>query len=124
MPQYSTTDADGMNGCFEIPYEKDDRIRFLCIVSNGDGWEESHGPGEAWEHISARAQSRNSEGRVYERVPNWAEMCWLKELFWNDDECVVQFHPPKKDYVNYHPHVLHLWKPKNIIFPTPPILCV
>jgi hypothetical protein len=44
----------------------------------------------------------------------------VKNLFWGSDECVVQFHPAEKDYVNIHPHVLHLWACPNIKFPMPP----
>ena len=38
-------------------------------------------------------------------------MCEYKDLFWKEDECVVQFHPPKSEYVNNLEHCLHLWKP-------------
>jgi hypothetical protein len=41
-------------------------------------------------------------------------------LFWAEDECVVQFHPAKKDYVNIHPFTLHLWKPTESWLPAPP----
>jgi hypothetical protein len=47
-------------------------------------------------------------------------MCWLKDAFFDDDEVVIQFHPRKKDYINTHPHCLHLWKKKDYEFPTPP----
>lgn len=72
-----------------------------------------------WEHVSVRARSMNEKKKIYERVPNWMEMCWLKELFWNDDEAVIQFHPPKADHVNIHPNVLHLWKYRKADFPMP-----
>lgn len=36
------------------------------------------------------------------------------------EECVVQFHPAKADYVNYHPATLHLWKPVGVPIPKPP----
>ena len=44
------------------------------------------------------------------RCPTWDEMCLVKDIFWQDDECVIQFHPPKSEYVNLHPYCLHLWK--------------
>lgn len=72
-----------------------------------------------WEHVSARARDHRGE-----RVPTWAEMCWLKDLFWDAEECVVQYHPPKSEYVNNHPHVLHLWKPLGIEMPRPPSIAV
>lgn len=63
-----------------------------------------------WEHVSASLKNR---------VPTWEEMCFLKSLFWDDEECVVQFHPPKSEYVNISKTCLHLWRYKGE-FPRPP----
>lgn len=57
------------------------------------------------------------------KLPSWDEMCWIKHLFFKPEECVVQFHPPAERYVNYEP-VLHLWRPQDIEFPMPPLICV
>ena len=57
-------------------------------------------------------------------LPEWDEMCFVKDLFWRDDECVVQFHPPRAEYVNYHPNCLHLWKPVGRDVQTPPSILV
>ena len=54
-----------------------------------------------WEHVSVSLRNR---------CPTWDEMCLVKDIFWRDDECVVQFHPPKNEYINVHPYCLHLWK--------------
>ena len=52
-------------------------------------------------------------------------MCHVKDLFWQDEEVVIQYHPRKSEYVNNHPFVLHLWKPiYQGIIPTPPALLV
>ena len=56
--------------------------------------------GILWDHVSVSRP---------DRTPTWDEMCHVKNLFWSEDQCVVQFHPPKSDYVNFHPHCLHLW---------------
>ena len=77
-----------------------------------------------WEHVSARTAVKKYHGRMLERAPTWDEMCLLKEIFWGDDECVMQLHPKKADYVNQHPCVLHLWKPIGIEIPTPPKIAV
>jgi hypothetical protein len=77
----------------------------MVISSDGDGWE----------HVSVSTSRR---------TPNWSEMCFVKDLFWREDECVVQFHPPKSEYVNHHPHCLHLWKPTGHDIPTPPSILV
>ena len=63
-----------------------------------------------WEHVSASIKNR---------CPTWEEMCHLKSLFWGDDECVVQYHPHKADYVNLAKTCLHLWKYKGDM-PRPP----
>lgn len=88
-------------------------VTIITLASAGD-------ESMPWEHVSARAIERNGK----ERVPTWAEMCWLKDQFWNDDECVVQYHPPRSEWVNVHPFVLHLWKPVGIELPRPPIIAV
>ena len=56
--------------------------------------------GEGWEHVSIAYTNR---------TPTLEEMCKVKDMFWNEEECVVQFHPPKSEYVNVHPYCLHLW---------------
>lgn len=60
--------------------------------------------GEGWEHVSVSFPRR---------TPTWEEMCKVKDLFWNEDETVVQFHPKKSEYVNIHPYCLHLWRKKG-----------
>lgn len=78
----------------------------LKIISSGTG------PiCEGWEHVSVSTPNR---------MPTWAEMCFVKSLFWRDDEYVVQYHPAKSEYVNYHPYCLHLWRPIAMFMPTPP----
>ncbi len=65
----------------------------------------------AWEHVSVSLPTRN---------PNWDEMCFVKRLFWEDEECVMQLHPPASVYVNDHPFCLHLWRPRRQLIPLPP----
>ncbi len=93
---------------FGVFYFTRGTTQIIAIASSGN--EEI-----AWEHVSARA--RDFKG---ERTPTWAEMCWLKDQFWGDEERVVQFHPPKSEYVNNHPFVLHLFKPIGVEMPFPP----
>lgn len=42
------------------------------------------------------------------------------DLFWNEDEWVVQYHPARAAHINVHPHCLHLWRSRKHEFPTPP----
>ena len=74
-----------------------------------------------WEHVSVRACERE---RDRSRLPTWTEMAYVKDLCWADEDVVVQFHPRKSEYVNQHPHVLHLWRHRVMVFPTPPPILV
>ena len=67
------------------------------------------------EHVSVTCQNR---------PPNWAEMCFVKDIFWSENECAVQYHPPRSEYVNCHPYCLHIWKHSTMAFPMPPSLLV
>lgn len=71
--------------------------------------------GGGWEHLSI------SGGR---RCPFWGEMCMFKEIFFRDDEMVMQLHPAKTDYVNVHEFCLHLWRPIEEKIPEPPKIFV
>lgn len=45
-------------------------------------------------------------------------------MFFGEDERVMQFHPPKSEYINNYPYCLHLWKPVDTEIPHPPMICV
>lgn len=64
-----------------------------------------------WDHVSVSRKNR---------CPDWAEMCRVKDLFFEPEECVVQYHPPKSDYKNLHRNCLHLWRPQGAEVPRPP----
>lgn len=98
----ASDESYGNNGAFKIPFES---YNLGVVASDGRGWE----------HVS---------GSLFNRVPNWKEMCFLKDLFWSEEDCVVQYHPPKSEYINNNPYVLHLWKPINSEIPTPPSILV
>jgi hypothetical protein len=105
--EYGTTEHDGLTGAFEIVGPTG---RHLRILSSGTGPD-----AEGWEHVSVSTERR---------IPNWIEMCFVKNLFWREDECAVQYHPAKSEYVNHHPNCLHIWKPINAVMPTPPSIFV
>lgn len=113
---FNSTDADGMNGAFAILLKGfGHKLTAYCIVSDG------YDPvlPQPWEHVSVHM----IEYRIA-RIPTWSEMCTVKDIFWEEEELVVQFHPPKSEYVNTHPYVLHLWKSKNNAIASPPKICV
>jgi hypothetical protein len=99
--------SSGNNGVFRVPYG----LHFLsCVVSDGGR--------DGWEHVSVSCQFRRKK-KWQTRTPNWDEMCFVKDMFWDENEVVIQFHPAKENYVNNHPHVLHLWRLLDGEFPLP-----
>ena len=66
---------------------------------------------DGWEHVSVSRP---------DRVPTWEEMCLVKDVFWGEEEVVIQIHPKKSEYVNRHPYVLHLWRRVGENIETPP----
>jgi len=93
----SSTAIFGNNGLFILP------TSLRCIASDGEGWE----------HVSASHVNR---------CPTWQEMCRVKDLFWGEEDVVMQLHPAKSVWVNQHPYCLHLWRPaeKGVHIPLPP----
>lgn len=71
-----------------------------------------------FDHVSVSV--RHQGGTKTPRCPTWEEMCWIKSLFWDEEDTVIQYHPPRSKYVNRHAHCLHLWKPLDFPVPTPP----
>jgi len=101
MKQFSR-ESDGNNGAFQIPFES---YLLRIIVSDGMGWD----------HVSVSLPNR---------CPNWKEMCFIKELFFEDEETVVQYHPKKSEYINNHPYCLHLWRKQDQEMFLPPSFMV
>lgn len=95
--------GDKGNGIFKILIYG---IPFICIASNGGGWE----------HVSVSKTNR--------KIPTWEEMCKIKDMFFEEDETVVQYHPKKSEYVNRCECCLHLWRPLKEVLPTPPMIYV
>lgn len=107
---WASDHRDGANGAFLV---MGPNVMWLRIIAS-DG---RHPDAQGWEHVSVSCQSMN-------RCPNWPEMVFVKNLFWDDDETVVQFHPPKSEYVNHHPTTLHLWRHPKRPIETPPSILV
>lgn len=97
-------EGDKYNGVFRnIPLPSG--AKACVVISNGGGWE----------HVSVSIKGR---------CPRWQEMCYIKDLFFEDEEEVVQFHPKKSEYVNVHNTCLHLWRPTTGDILTPPQIFV
>jgi hypothetical protein len=98
LPDY--VEPDQGNGAFQIPSPTGE-APLRVIASSGGGWD----------HVSVSTQGR---------CPTWQEMEFVRRMFFHDDEAVMQLHPPLADYVNDHPHCLHLWRPQRVPVPRPP----
>lgn len=105
-PYLKSDDSYGNNGCFFIPHYRISNYQFMILASDGKGWE----------HVSV---SVGEVGVSQRRCPTWEEMCWVKNLFWDEEDCVIQYHPAKSEYVNRHPYCLHLWRPTEVEIPIP-----
>jgi hypothetical protein len=101
---FASTEEDGNNGAFDVPYAPSGKS-FSVIASDGMGWE----------HVSVSYPNR---------CPTWEEMCFIKELFWEPEDVVIQYHPRESEYVNQHPYCLHLWRSTDQVVPTPPPIMV
>lgn len=86
----------------------------MLLVSDGADWGESGLPGEPWEHVSVSIVGQP------EKCPSWPEMEWVRHLFWEEDETVLQFSPPRSVKVNQHRGCLHLWRPLGFVVELPP----
>jgi len=136
LSQYRVTEGPlrsnhgfGNNGAFRLPVSlgPGDKVTLLAadhskpffiiwaIISDMDNWD----------HVSAHVQQLPSCGvaRTHmteeRRTPTWAEMCFVKDLFFDPEETVMQLHPKASKYINCHPHVLHLWRCHNRSIPMP-----
>lgn len=93
-------------GAFRVPGPHGEKL--MIIASPGD-------EGIPWEHVSVSCKTR---------CPNWQEMCFVKDLFWDEEEAVMQLHPPRSTWINNHPYCLHLWRPTGKDIPLPPSIAV
>ncbi|HCR70743.1 MAG TPA: hypothetical protein DIW23_04810 [Anaerolineae bacterium] len=99
----------GKNGGFIIPSPVSDRRHLLAIAATG----------LQWEHVSVHTFI--GKGNL---TPYWEEMNFVKNLFWDKEDIVMQLHPRESEYINNHKHVLHLWRPVGVEIPTPPMILV
>ena len=105
----ASDDYDGMCGAFNL-YRSG--VSMFAIASDGVDQ-----VAEEWEHVSVSVIK-------VARCPTWEEMCFVKDLFWKEDETVIQFHPDKAEYINHHPFVLHMWRKPGTTDTLPPTILV
>lgn len=97
--------GSGRHGVFAIPINSPINTVAYCIATEGMKNEAE------WEHVSVSIAFRNIAGNEMKRTPRWEEMEAIKQLFWEDEECVIQYHPPRSVYINDCNFCLHMWKP-------------
>ena len=80
-----------------VPKQKayENSLRSLYVIVTEEKYD-----GDWWRHISVSHPNA---------IPNWKEMCMVKDLFIGKDKKAIQIHPLKGEYYNLHPNVLHLW---------------
>lgn len=101
-----------MRGAFIVQstdMHRTSRIDLIIIASVDIGWE----------HVSVHGEKYFSSTPV-SVTPTWHEMCQVKDLFWGPEDEAFQFHPKRSEYVNLHPHTLHLWRYQGVMT-TPPL---
>ena len=94
----ASDESFGNNGMFIVSLKHQQKL--LVLASDGGGWE----------HVSVSRR---------DRCPTWDEMCQVKKMFWDDEDCVIQYHPPKSEWDNNHPNCLHLWRRFGLEIPRP-----
>ena len=98
----------GLNGGYELQGPAGERLRIIASTAEFP-------TSQGWEHVSVSTRRR---------TPNWREMCWVKDLFWEPDETVMQLHPPEREWISNHPYCLHLWRHVSLEIPMPPSILV
>lgn len=88
-----TNPSDGFMGAFMFPLAGVPQR--VCVIASDE---------MGWQHVSVSFGNRSV------KTPSWEIMSRVKELFWEEDDVVIQFHPAKKDHINNHPGCLHLWR--------------
>ena len=114
-PLLASNATYGNNGFFVIPHPKVALYYFQCQVSDGMNWE--HVSVSLIKHTGNVGKKKKYQ--MVERCCTWEEMCFIKSLFWHEENTVMQLHPPKSQWVNNHPYCLHLWRPTDIEIPLP-----
>lgn len=96
---------------FRHPWIKD--YWLFCMVSTKDGWE--------LVRITLKKMADKKTNRVVgvDRSLTREECCIVKDLFWNPEECVVDFIGPMTHYVGNIVHSTFLWRPVDNPLPVP-----
>lgn len=103
----ASDDSAGLCGAFQILKQNKGKKYILTIIADD-------GQTTGWQHVSCYTSVHSKRF-----IPSWTDMCAVKALFWDDEDCVIQYHPPKSESVNINLYVLHLWRLVGIEIPRP-----
>lgn len=121
-PTMSSSTSDGNNGAFDLASPEPGWR--LALIASDSSEPDLLAEYRDWEHVSVHAYRGQLLQVRKMRTPTWREMVFVKDLFWDGEDIVMQLHPAKSEYVNNHPHVLHLWRPRHLPIPMPPRILV
>jgi hypothetical protein len=77
--QFASRPEDGGYGAFRLMGPCGEELVIIACAAAVDDAD-----AEGWEHVSISTKRRN---------PNWQEMSFVKDLFWDDEECVRAIPP-------------------------------
>lgn len=97
--QYRVQSVYGLNSFF-VPFNG----KTLAVCASVD----TDDKGIKWEHVSVSLKHR---------IPTWQELKFIKMLFWDPEDEVLQLFPPQSQYIDVHKNCLHLWRPINVDLP-------
>lgn len=92
----------GNNGTFVITLTNGDRNYIVKVIASDE---------DGWEHVSVSHKTL---------IPKWSWMCLVKNLFWDENDTVMQLYPPEGERIDDPPYCLHLWRPIDSTIPIPP----
>lgn len=113
----TSLEEHGLNGMFMLPnYVRGQKAHPpLKVIATDGSADHFIGVTQQWEHVSVS---------LPHRCPTWDEMCRVKGVFWDDEDTVMQLHPPHSEWVSNHPFCLHLWRPVGVELLRPPSIMV
>lgn len=89
------------NGVFYVMIDD----KFYNVIASNDEM--------GWDHVSVSHANF---------IPSWETMCKIGDIFFREDETIMQLHPKESEYVNTVSTCLHLWRPtlRGVEIPMPP----
>lgn len=106
-------------GAFKLDSPTRKGFELIIMASPGGTFEDGGKPRTVhWEHVSVHAAA-NLVGTWTNFTPTWDEMDYVKGLFWDPGDVVIQIHVNDERKKNIHQHTLHLWRPTDREIPLP-----